>query len=98
MFGILKNTVPKKRRNKLITLSDIDLCDASEAFIRWIREMNAAMGIPDHIQEIRISDIPEMAHHAAQESNPLYPVPVLMDERELAAMYLKLMPRKEQNA
>ena len=72
--------------------------DASEAFIRWIREMNAAMGIPDHIQEIRISDIPEMAHHAAQESNPLYPVPVLMDERELAAMYLKLMPRKEQNA
>ena len=39
-----------------------------------------------------------MAHHAAQESNPLYPVPVLMDERELAAMYLKLMPRKEQNA
>ena len=72
--------------------------DASEAFIRWIREMNAAMGIPDHIQEIRMADIPEMAHHAAQESNPLYPVPVLMDERELAAMYLKLMPRKEQNA
>ena len=39
-----------------------------------------------------------MAHHAAQESNPLYPVPVLMDERELAAMYLKLMTQKEQSA
>ena len=72
--------------------------DASEAFIRWIREMNAAMGIPDCIKEIRTADIPEMAHHAAQESNPLYPVPVLMDERELTAMYLKLMPKKEENA
>ena len=72
--------------------------DASEAFIRWIREMNAAMGIPDCIKEIRTADIPEMAHHAAQESNPLYPVPVLMNERELTAMYLKLMPKKEENA
>ena len=72
--------------------------DASEAFIRWIREMNAAMGIPDCIKEIRTADIPEMAHHAAQESNPLYPVPVLMDERELTAMYLKLLPKKEENA
>ena len=60
--------------------------------------MNAAMGIPDHIQEIRTADIPEMAHHAARESNPLYPVPVLMDERELTAMYLKLMTQKEQSA
>ena len=40
-----------------------------------------------------------MARHAARESNPLYPVPVLMDERRLAQMYVQLMPaKKEENA
>ena len=38
-----------------------------------------------------------MARHAAQESNPLYPVPRLMDARELETMYRRLMP-KEENA
>ena len=72
--------------------------EAAEAFIRWIRETNAKMGIPETIPQIRTVDIPEMAHHAAKESNPLYPVPVLMDEGRLAQMYLKLMPAKEENA
>ena len=71
----------------------------AEAFIRWIREMNARMGIPEKIPQIRTADIPEMARHAARESNPLYPVPVLMDERQLAQMYVQLMPvKKEENA
>ncbi len=69
--------------------------EAGEAFIRWIRDMNKKMGIPEHIDLIREEDIPEMARHASRESNPLYPVPVLMDEHELAAMYRKLMPREE---
>ena len=73
--------------------------EAAEAFIRWIREMNARMGIPEKIPQIRTADIPEMARHAARESNPLYPVPVLMDERQLAQMYVQLMPvKKEENA
>ena len=73
--------------------------EAAEAFIRWIREMNARMGIPEKIPQIRTVDIPEMARRAARESNPLYPVPVLMDERQLAQMYVQLMPvKKEENA
>ncbi|MFQ9447550.1 MAG: iron-containing alcohol dehydrogenase [Christensenellales bacterium] len=72
--------------------------EAAEAFIRWIRKTNAKMGIPETIPQIRSVDIPEMAHHAAKESNPLYPVPVLMDEGRLAQMYLELMPAKEENA
>ena len=40
-----------------------------------------------------------LRRHAARESNPLYPVPVLMDERQLAQMYVQLMPvKKEENA
>lgn len=61
--------------------------DAAQAFISWVWEMNRSMNIPDRIDGIREEDIPQMAAHADKESNPLYPVPRLMDARELAAMY-----------
>lgn len=64
---------------------------ASGSFIRWIREMNASMGIPDKIPEIRKEDIPEMAARADKEANPLYPVPRLLDKRALEEMYERLM-------
>ena len=70
---------------------------AAKAFIAWIRRMNEAMRIPTAIPEIREADIPQMARHAAQESNPLYPVPKLMNAHELETMYHRLMP-KEENA
>ena len=53
------------------------------------------MGIPETIPEIRAQDIPRMARHADQESNPLYPVPRLMDRAELEEMYRRLMPKEE---
>ena len=68
--------------------------DAARAMIDWIKQANAAMGIPTSIPEIRKEDIPAMAAYAAKESNPLYPVPKLMDRHELEAMYLKLMPKE----
>ena len=64
--------------------------DASQAFLAWVREMNRSMKIPDKIDGIREEDIPQMAAHADRESNPLYPVPRLMDAGELAAMYRKI--------
>ena len=35
-------------------------------------------------------DIPTMAKHAAREANPLYPVPVLMNAKELETFYEKV--------
>lgn len=61
--------------------------EASGAFIRWIREMNRSMGLPEYIEGIHEEDIPLMAKHAAAECNPLYPVPKLMDTHELERMY-----------
>ena len=49
--------------------------EAAEAFIRWIRETNAKMGIPETIPQIRTVDIPEMAHHAAKERTRSTPFP-----------------------
>lgn len=61
--------------------------DASAKFICWIKEMNESMGIPKHLDGIKTEDIPAMAKHADKESNPLYPVPKLMDAKELEKMY-----------
>ena len=61
--------------------------EAARVFIAWIDEMNAAMGIPQHLDCIKAADIPLMAHYCDVESNPLYPVPVLMNEHELEHLY-----------
>ncbi len=68
----------------------IDDADAAKAFIDKIKQMNADMGIPETIPEIREEDIPLMAKRASRESNPLYPVPKLMNADELACVYRKI--------
>ena len=60
---------------------------AANKFIRAIREMNRRMNIPETLSGIREADIPKMARHADREANPLYPVPLLMDTRELEQFY-----------
>ncbi|MFQ9515940.1 MAG: iron-containing alcohol dehydrogenase [Eubacterium sp.] len=81
-----------KRLGKLSRVCDIaDFNDsdrvASDKFIRWVKQMNESMAIPKYIKEIKEEDIPIMANHADKESNPLYPVPKLMNARELEKMY-----------
>lgn len=71
---------------------------AAAAFIQWVKDMNRYMEIPETIKEIRKKDIPKLAKHAAEEGNPLYPVPVLMDAGELEIMYEKIMEKKEAGA
>ena len=61
----------------------------AEKMIRAIRELNRSMGIPETLSGIRREDIPVMARHAAREATPLYPVPRLMDKRELERFYYK---------
>lgn len=85
----------EKRLGKLarvcgIASGEADDHAASQQFIRWVKEMNRSMDIPEKIAGIREEDIRQMAIHADKESNPLYPVPRLMDVDELAAMYRKI--------
>lgn len=68
--------------------------DAEKAkkFIAWIREMNAAMGIPDKLAgTFREEDIPLLTRRAEREGNPLYPVPKIMGADELAPILRKIM-------
>lgn len=64
--------------------------EGAEKFILAIRELNRRMNIPESLSGIQKEDIPKMAEHAAKEANPLYPVPVLMNARELEKFYGKV--------
>ena len=69
----------------------MDTQTAALAFISGVEELKARCGIGSVIPELRREDIPALARHAHREANPLYPVPVLMDARELEQIYLKLL-------
>ena len=64
---------------------------AAAEFIEAIKDMKKRFNIGDTVKEIRDEDIPKLAHYADKEGNPLYPVPVLMDAKELEQFYYLLM-------
>ncbi len=74
---------------------DTPAWEAAGRFIDSIKHMKRHFGIGDTIPEIRKEDIPKLAREADKEANPLYPVPVLMDAKELERFYYQLMPEKK---
>ena len=61
-------------------------CDGTDgekarAFISEIRAMNRRMDIPTGFAFIKEEDIPQMVEWALHEANPVYPVPVVYDEK-----------------
>ena len=62
--------------------------DAAEKFISHIEGMNNRMQIPTKLDCIITEDIPQMARLADKEANPLYPVPVLWNAKELEKIYI----------
>ena len=47
--------------------------------------------IGDTISEIQADDIEKLSRYADNEANPLYPVPMLMNAKELKQFYYQLM-------
>ena len=64
---------------------------AAAQFIQAIKDMKKRFSIGDTIPQIREEDIPKLAAYAEKEANPLYPVPVLMDAKQLEQFYYLLM-------
>ena len=81
----------KKAAKKLAQLAVFcDLCgeetpkqEAAETFIAKTEELCRTLGVPEKIQ-IEEKDIPALARRAAKEATPLYPVPEILGETELA--------------
>lgn len=74
---------------------DIPHYKGARIFIYAVQNMKKRYGISNTIEEIREEDIPKLSHYADKEANPLYPVPVLMNARELEKFYYMLMPKKK---
>ena len=61
--------------------------EGAKIFIDKIEKMNSAMNISTSIPEIDVEDIKELAQTAEKEANPLYPVPVLFDCKQLEEIF-----------
>lgn len=76
-----------------IATKDTPVETAARNFIHEIKAMKARFGIGDTISAVKKEDIPKLSRYADKEANPLYPVPVLMDAKELEAFYYILIEK-----
>ena len=67
--------------------------DAAKAFIQMIKDMKQKLNIGDTIEGIKEEDIKKLSKYADKEANPLYPVPKLMNAKELQQFYYKVMEK-----
>lgn len=56
--------------------------EKAEHFLSWIEETNHKMGLPNKFDLIKNEDIPQMIAWAKKEANPLYPVPVIWEDKD----------------
>ena len=62
----------------------------AQAFVEKIRRMNAYMQLPRTLALIEESDFGEIARRALAEANPIYPVPVVYDQRRCIRVIEKI--------
>lgn len=65
--------------------------EAAALFIEEIKNMQERFGIGTKIPELREKDIKKLSSYANKEANPLYPVPVLMNSKEISEIYYELL-------
>ena len=65
----------------------------AKKFIEEIKQLNKRLEIPEKLEGIKTEDVPEMAKYADKEGNPLYPVPILWNAKELEQIYYDVMER-----
>ena len=60
--------------------------EKANAFLRWIEETNAKMGLPDGFDMVQEEDIPQMITWARRKANPLYPVPAVWSRADFSRL------------
>lgn len=63
---------------------------ASYKFLTFVRDLNKTFEIPTTIKEIKIKDVPELAHTSYKEAVPLYATPIIFDELDYRFIYIDL--------
>lgn len=92
LLPVVLRAYGKSAHKKLAELADLvgikgeTREEKANRFIDAIVELNKKMAIPEKIEgkwEIKEEDLPALAKHAFNETNPLYPVPKIFSEKEL---------------
>lgn len=76
-----------KRLARDIGQPDLDI-------IEEIKKLNATLGIPTFVKQLKVEDFDIITKRAHAEANPLYPVPVLFSPKELAKILEKVLPNE----
>ena len=108
LLPVVLRAYGKSAHKKLAELADLvgikgaTIAEKANAFIDAIEDLNKKMDISDKIGgkwKILEEDLPALAKHAYDETNPLYPVPKILSEEELIALYRSIMaPETEEKA
>ncbi|MDR0751752.1 MAG: iron-containing alcohol dehydrogenase [Christensenellaceae bacterium] len=77
------------------------ICDKTDSvtvkgqkFIKAIKDLNESMNIPTKIKGLKECDFDVITKRALKEGNPMYPVPKLMDKKQMISV-LKLLVEEE---
>ena len=73
-----------------VSLQGQDQTQKAEAFLAWLKELRATLGIPEHLDALEEKDIPLIVERTLREANPLYPVPKIMDKADCEAVLRKV--------
>ena len=65
--------------------------EAAKIFLEKLAELEKQLNIPTKINELKQEYITLLAKQADKEANPLYPVPLLMDNKELEKIFRQLL-------
>lgn len=94
IYGKLKRLAIEAK----LATEETDSETAAKAFIAAIKDMLVRYNIGSTLKGIREEDIPKLATYADKEANPLYPVPVLWNAKELERFYYAVMEKEENHA
>lgn len=99
---VLEAYGPKIHKKLHLLAVEAGLADKHDApsvgarrFIEAIEDMKQRFSIGNTIPELRKTDIPRLARLADKEANPLYPVPILKNARELEEFYRLILSKEE---
>ena len=87
----IENKLSNLAKNAGICSINVTNHEACLSFKSWVHSLNEEMQIPSYVEALKEEDIPMLARLADKEANPLYPVPILMNSKELEDMYRKLI-------
>ncbi|MBN2168653.1 MAG: iron-containing alcohol dehydrogenase, partial [Actinobacteria bacterium] len=73
-----------------VTRPGMTQAEKAQAFIQAVKDLNKRMNIPEKLDCIIDDDIPTIAERALIECNPTYPVPRIMNKKEIMGVIRQL--------